>query len=251
MKVADPLWRNGENEEHDHPHHRSLWFAHGSVNGQDFWADGSNKGKIVHGKFLEATSGQDIGIIKSQNNWVAANGQIICSDTRIHRFYNRQEGQIMDFEVTIYASEGDVTFGDTKEGSMAIRLAPTLQVEGKVGKGHIIDSQGHRDNDAWGKRAAWCDYYGPLNNEMVGAAIFDHPQNQRHPTWWHVRAYGLFAANPFGIHDFEKKPAGTGDLIIKSGDSVTFRYRFYFHKGDYEHAKVAELYREYAAIKYL
>jgi hypothetical protein len=30
---------------------------------------------------------------------------------------------------------------------------------------------------------------------------------------------------------------------------VTFRYRFYFHKGDNEQAKVAELFREYAAAK--
>jgi len=155
----------------------------------------------------------------------------------------------MDFEVTIHASHGDVTLGDTKEGSMAIRLAPTMRVEGKVGKGHIINSEGQRDKEAWGKRAAWCDYYGPLNGKTVGVAIFDHPGNPRHPTWWHVRTYGLFAANPFGVHYFEKKPEGTGDMIIKADDSVTFRYRFHFHKGDCKQAKVAELYREYAATK--
>ena len=242
--------KDGENEEHDHPHHRSLWFAHGAVNGHDFWTDGSKNGKIIHDKLLEVASGQDVGIIRSQNNWVAAGGQIICTDTRTYRFYNQPEGRIMDFEVTIHASNGDVTFGDTKEGTMAIRVAETMRVEGKVAKGHIIDSEGRRDNDTWGKRAAWCDYCGPVNNEIVGVAILDHPQNPRHPTWWHVRAYGLFAANPFSVHDFEKKPAGTGDLIIKSGNSVTFRYRFYFHKGDSEQAKVKELYSEYAAIKY-
>ncbi len=26
-------------QEHDHPHHRSLWFAHGLVNGVDLWAE--------------------------------------------------------------------------------------------------------------------------------------------------------------------------------------------------------------------
>jgi hypothetical protein len=31
---------------------------------------------------------------------------------------------------------------------------------------------------------------------------------------------------------------------------VTFRYRFYFHKGDFQQAKVAEIYHEYAAIKH-
>ncbi len=242
--------KEGEDEEHDHPHHRSLWFAHGSVNGHDFWTDGSKNGKIVHDKFIEVASGQDVGIVRSQNNWVAANGQIICTDTRTHRFYNHPDDRMMDFEITIHASNGDVMFGDTKEGTMAIRVAETMRVEGKIAKGHIIDSESHKDNDAWGKRAAWCDYYGPLNKEIAGVAIFDHPQNQRHPTWWHVRAYGLFAANPFGVHDFEKKLAGTGDFTIKSGDSVTFRYRFCFHKGDFEQAKVAQFFSEYAAIKY-
>jgi len=250
MKVVDPLWREGQNEEHDHSHHRSLWFTHGAINGHDFWTDGSKKGSVVHDRFLQIASGQDMGIIQSQNRYVTSDGTIVCTDTRTHKFYNQPEGQIMDFEITIHASNGDITLGDTKEGSMAIRLAPTMRVEGKVGKGHIINSQGHRDNQAWGKRAAWCDYYGPLNGQTVGVAIFDHPQNQRHPTWWHVRPYGLFAANPFGVHYFEKKPAGTGDLTIKSGNSTTFRYRFYFHKEDFQQAKVAELYREYAAIKY-
>jgi hypothetical protein len=155
----------------------------------------------------------------------------------------------MDFEVTIHASHDDVTLGDTKEGSMAIRLAPTMRVEGSVARGHIVNGEGHRDGDAWGKRAAWCDYYGPIEGRVVGVAIFDHPSNPKHPTWWHVRTYGLFAANPFGAHDFEGRPKGTGDMKIKAGQSLTFRYRLYFHIGDTKQAAVAEHYEQYAAIK--
>ncbi len=247
-----PITEGGPDEEHDHPHHKSLWYTHGAVNGIDFWSDG--KGKIVHDKFLEISSGPKVGVIKSQNNWVAPDGKLVCTDTRTHRFYSRPEGQMMDFEVTIHASNGQVTMGDTKEGSMAIRLAPSMQLtptkamkaRGEAGKGHIVNSEGQTDNATWGKRAAWCDYYGPVNNEVVGVAIFDHPENPRHPTWWHVRDYGLFAVNPFGIHDFEKKPAGAGDFVIPAGQSATFKYRFYFHKGDEKQGKVAELYREYA-----
>jgi hypothetical protein len=62
-----------------------------------------------------------------------------------------------------------------------------------------------------------------------------------------VRDYGLFAVKPFGIHDFEKgKPAGAGDFVIPAGQSATFKYRFYFHKGDDKQGQVAEHYREYA-----
>ncbi len=236
---------DGPNEAHDHPHHKSLWYTHGAVNGVDFWADG--KGKIVHDKFLEISSGPKVGVIKSQNKWVAPDGKVICSDTRTHRFYNTPDGQMMDFEVTIHAANGEVTMGDTKEGSMGMRLAPTMRLKGEVGQGHIINSEGQTDGATWGKRAKWCDYYGPVDGKIVGVAIFDHPSNPRHPTWWHVRDYGLYAANPFGIHDFERKPAGAGDFVIPAGQSATFRYRFYLHTGDEKQGKVAEHYRDYAS----
>jgi sugar phosphate isomerase/epimerase len=242
-----PVDTSFPDDARDHVHQKSLWYTHGAVNGIDFWSDG--KGTIIHDKFLEVSSGPQSGVITSQNKWVAPDGKITLTDTRTHRFYNDPDGTLMDWEITLHASNGPVTFGDTKEGSMAIRLAPTLQLSGKVGKGHIVNSEGVTDNATWSKRADWCDYYGPLKGEVVGIAIFDHPSNPRHPTWWHVRDYGLFAANPFGIHDFEKKPAGAGDLVIPAGESVTFKYRFYFHKGDEKQGKVAEHYRDYAGGK--
>ncbi len=244
--------KNAENEEQDHPHHRSLWYAHGSVNGHDFWSEGADAGKTVHEEFTEIKSGKDAGVIRSKNKLVAKDGTIVCTDERTLRVYNRKDERLFDFEITVRASHGDLTFGDTKEGTMAIRLAETMRLKPNkfnAGKstGHIVNSEGVRDDATWGKRAKWVDYYGPVGDKTIGVAIFDHPENQRHPTWWHVRDYGLFGANPFGIHDFEKKPAGAGDLKVPAGYNVTFRYRFYIHSGDEKEGKVAERYEEYAA----
>ena len=239
-------------EEHDHTHHRGLWLAHSSVNGVDCWTENSN-GRILHAGFDEIKSGQDMGIIKSRDNWVSTNGTVLCTDDRTLRVYNRPENErLFDFEVTIHASHGNVTFGDNKDGMLAIRLAETMRLtpnkfnQGKP-TGHIVNSEGVRDADTWGKRADWVDYSGPVNDKIVGIAIFDHPKNPRHPTSWHVRDYGLFAANPFGKHDFEKlKDEHAGDLLILSGKSITFRYRIYLHEGDEKQAKVAERYAEFA-----
>jgi hypothetical protein len=240
--------KSGKEESHDHPHHRSLWYAHGAVNGQDFWTEGKGCGKIVQEEFLEISSGKDSGTIKSRNNWVSADGVVVCSDTRTLRIFeptNPSERRF-DFEITLEATHGAVTFGDTKEGTMAIRLAETMKL-GSPGKGHIVNSTGLHDNETWGKRSEWCDYYGPVDGKTVGVAIFDHPQNPRHPTWWHVRDYGLFAANPFGQHDFEKlKDKKAGDLTIPAGGSVTFRYRFYLHNGTEKDAQIAKKYQGYA-----
>ena len=243
-----------EAEERDHPHHRSFWYGHGEVNGHDFWSEGDKAGKTVHEAFTEIQSGPDTGVIKSKNQLVAKDGTIVATDDRTLRFYSRTDARLFDFEITIHASHGDLTFGDTKEGTMALRLAETMRLKpnkDNIGKptGHIVNSEGQRDGNTWGKRAKWVDYSGPVEGKIVGVAIFDHPQNPRHPTWWHVRDYGLFAANPFGLHDFENQPAGTGDLKLKSGESLTFRYRFYLHPSDEKEAQVAERYQEYANPK--
>jgi len=239
-------------EEHDHPHHRSLWFAHGAVNGHDFWSEAKNAGKIVHEGFDQIESGKKMGVIKSRNKWVAADGTVVCTDERTLRIYapTSASERLFDFEITIHASDSEVTLGDTKEGAMAVRLAETMRLKGKVGQGHIINSEGVRDGETWGKRAEWCDYYGPVEGKTVGMAIFDHPQNPRHPSWWHVRDYGLFAVNPFGQHDFERLPdKAAGNMTIPKGKSVTFRYRFCLHEGDEQKGKVAERYREYVGKK--
>jgi hypothetical protein len=239
-------------EEHDHPHHRSLWFAHGSINGHDFWSEEKDYGKTVHETFTRIKSGKTQGIIRSKNKWVTREGVVVCTDDRTLRIYEPKSPseRVFDFEITLHASNGELTFGDTKEGTMAMRLAETMRLKGPVGHGHIVNSQGVRDGDTWGKRADWCDYYGPVDGKIVGVAIFDHPQNPRHPTWWHVRDYGLFAANPFGEHDFEKLPDKTaGNLIVPAGHDLTFRYRFYLHLGDESQARVAEHYQEYSKTK--
>jgi hypothetical protein len=185
---------------------------------------------------------------------IAKDGTVVGTDERTLRVYNRTDHRMFDFEVTLRASHGELTFGDTKEGTMAVRLAETMRLtpneanRGRAG-GHIVTSEGVRDGQTWGKRAAWVDYHGPVEGGIAGVAIFDHPKNPRHPTWWHVRDYGLFAANPFGIHDFEKQPAGTGDLRVPAGESVTFRYRFYIHRGDEREADVARHYEDYATLE--
>ena len=98
----------------------------------------------------------------------------------------------------------------------------------------------------WGKRSAWVDYSGKAEGAAVGVAIFDHPANPRHPTWWHARDYGLFAANPFGEGSFTGDKSKNGSMTLAPGKSVRFRYRVYIHDGDTAQAGVAAAYRSWA-----
>jgi hypothetical protein len=257
-----PLEDDLEGEERDHPHHKGLWYGHRSVNEVGFWEEtgkpGVKLGQIVHESFEEVKSGAEAGVIREKNKWVVdESGELICTDVRTITIHQAKEGRVLDFEITITAGAKDAVFGDDKDGAMAIRVPESIRVEkvkvkgektGQPGEGHIVTSEGKKDAEAWGTKAKWCDYYGPVEGKTAGVAIFDHPGNPRYPTWWHVRGYGLFAANPFGQAQFEKLPdKRAGEFTIAAGQSATFRYRFYFHEGDTEQAKVAERYQEYVA----
>lgn len=248
-----PMQEDVDNEAHDHPHHKSLWYTHDDVNGVQFWMEYPGKSsKKKPGKIVQTSLQIEGPAIITENAWTSPEGKTVCLDTRTIAFGATDVGRYIDYSITLRATEGDVVFGDTKEGSMGIRTHPLLRLDtdekrgNHTAKGQSINSEGVEGREMWGKRAKWVDYWAPIEGNTVGIAIFDHPSNPRHPTWWHARNYGLIAANPFGIHDFEKKPDGTGDMKIKDGTSVTFRYRFLFHKGDHQEAKISEEYGTFA-----
>ncbi|MCA8972688.1 MAG: PmoA family protein, partial [Planctomycetes bacterium] len=238
-----PILPAAAGEEKDHPHQRSLWFAHGDVNGHDFWTEGKEAGRIVQTSIDAKRTTRDTALIRSSNDWIAASGDRVLRDERVLRFVERDGRRTMDFVVRMIASDGDLVFGDTKEGTMAIRLTPSMRVEGKVAKGHLLMSTGLRDTKAWGTRAAWLHAQGPplgaSDETLIGVVMFDHPQNLRHPSWWHARTYGLLAANPFGIHAFTKqskapRPKDAGRFALAADKTLTLRYRFLLHQGALE-----------------
>ncbi len=248
-------------ERQDHPHHRSLWFAHLNVNGYNFWAEKASYDKAKkkdeeiaklglqkHREFTRLQGGKDKGFITSVTDWIAPDGSKLLEDERRITFSATPAARIIDFDIDLKATEGPVTFADNKDGVFGLRLPTNLDVEQKdTGHqpGHIINSNGLTDAAAWGKPASWVDYYGTVKDEPLGVAILNHPGSFRYPTTWHVRTYGLFAANCFGYHDFDKT-AQPGDHTIAKGDTLKFRYRVIFHQGDVKAAKLDEAFAAYA-----
>lgn len=239
-----------QGESHDHPHHRGLWFTHGEVNGEDFWSEEARASKTVNTGFEEVQSGPVYGYFRAKTDWITREGKKIAEDTREVRVYNVADGRLMDFEVMMKPVGGPLVFGDTKEGSFGLRVPDSMRVVAGKGKGegHIETSEGIKDGATWGKPATWVDYYGPVEGETLGIAIFDHPAGFRHPTTWHVRDYGLFAANPFGLHDFnnDKQHPKLGEHTVPEGKTISFRYRIFFHKGTTAEANIPAVWNAFS-----
>ena len=232
----------------DHPHHSSIWIGHGKVSGVDFWLDGEDNGRIVHTGFKDVVSGENSASFTTTAQWVNPDGDVVLTDERRHTITAGPDGErSLDIAVTFKAGEDEVVFEDTKEGMMAIRVAPILSI--REGKGKIVTSAGKTNKKAWGTKAEWVSYYGadPKGTEVV-ITMMDHPQNLRHPTPWHARDYGLLGANPFGLHDFErvKDNPTLGNHTIPAGGVLTQRYRILLQKGQPDQAALRRSFTQFS-----
>ena len=252
-------------ETTDHPHHAGLFYGHGDVNGYNYWAiqnvptpasnADANMGRIVLDKVLSVTSGKEAGSINVVLNWLKPDGKPLLTETRKMTFYSHPMLRIIDFDFDLAAIDKAV-FRDTKEGTFAMRMATALEeppakpTPGSPARtGKLINAQGgEREANVWGKRSEWVDYSGEIDGEKVGVVMMDHPDNPRHPTYWHSRGYGLHSINPFGVSDFLNDKTQNGSLTIEPGQHVRFRYRVIIHPGRGP-ARLAELYQDYAKTK--
>ena len=227
-----PLGEKLPTEKEDHPHHRSLWFNHGSVNDLDFWMepDEEDDNQIKHREFRRAESTDGVAEIVAVNDWLN-NGKKICEDERTIKFGADENGRWIDFTVVVTASEGELLFGDTKEGAFGLRVPGEIDVDAKR---------------AWGASAEWVDYSGKIDGEPAGLVVFDMPDSFRHPTRWHVRTYGLFAANPFGESDFPPGDSKQGEVKLAKGEKLKLHYRALFYSGERTPEELAAIYKECA-----
>lgn len=237
---------NVPGESHDHLHHRGLWFSYDDVNGVKFWENDPSytKGRIgrIVVRNAEWKDGDRSGTLTAAIEWRDPDGKVLLNENRKMVFYSDPKLRIIDFQITLTAAE-DVTFGDTKEGAFAIRLADSFTAKNGA---RMVDADGRTGMaNIWGKRSNWVDYTAEVDGERLGVAIFDHPQNPRHPTYWHARDYGLFALNPFGQHAFDPKQEES-HWKLPSGKQIVFRWRVVIHPGDAETAHVADLYKAWA-----
>lgn len=254
-------------ESKDHPHHRALYFAHGDVNGVDFWTEGEPQGArevetvegrqfvsegMPHGRtvfkeMLTLYSSERSGQVSALFELLGPDGKVIAEQVQTYTFMAHSTLRIIDCEYTFRAGSDPVKLGDTKEGTFAIRVAQELKESNGA---RMVSSQGGIGEDQiWGKPAHWVDYTGTFGREQIGIAIFDHPSNFRHPTYWHARGYGLFAANPFGEHDFFADPERDGSVTLAPGESLTLRYRVIIHPGNPDDARLFERYQIYQALE--
>jgi hypothetical protein len=225
-------------------HHRGLWLGYGNINGFNFWEtefsyNNPKAGKVVT-KAIDQTESGAIGKIAGRFDWLSPSGEVLLEEARTMLFHSGAGPRIVDFDITLKAV-AKTTFGDSKDGFFAIRVAEPLN---ERHSGALLNSEGGRAMaQTWGKPANWVDYSGDLDGEKLGIALFEHPSSFHYPPRWHVRDYGLLAANPFAANAFDKQLAESS-VVLQPGQTVHLRYRVVIH-GVASPADLAGWYRDY------
>jgi hypothetical protein len=251
-----PLVPGTVGEATDHPHHKSIWFAHGNVNGHSYWDEKAVIRAVGEPRWLPKEAA-----LLVEHEWLATDTTEVLAreSTRLSFGCLAPEesplegGWWLQYQVRVTAVAPQLKFGDTKEGCFAMRTHPNLQLTNDpragvtTANGRALNSTGLRDKDLWGQPAQWVAYGGTIDDQPVTIVMMDHPTNLRHPTTWHARDYGLVAANPFGLHDFQKLPTGAGDFALSQGQCLEFCYRIAFMPTLLDESAIGEAYREFSA----
>jgi Methane oxygenase PmoA len=264
---AWPMDKDLPEKKKDHPHHHSAWFTHGDVipegmkfkskkgiEGVDFWTETKGTGGKLICTRVEPPKTSPAGpTITTHNEWRLAEGDKVLDETRKITFCNFGKAYLLVLDIDLEASVCPITFADTKEGTMAIRIHSDIAVEQGLG-GKMQNAEGKiNEKQIWGQKSAWCDYSGKIGNSVVGVAILDDPANP-YPAYWHARDYGLMTANPFGRDKHAKFPAAKGNntpVRLAKGERLHLRYGLLVHQGDAVDGKVGPLFQQFVKLREL
>ncbi len=219
-----------------HAHHNSLWIAHASVGGKDFWSD--KGGVIAHDQFELLEDGPVFCRSVQKTRWLD-DAKALLLERREFTYYRAAPAfRLLDVDLQFTPAGAEaVTFGKTTFGFLAARVAQSMTVFD--GGGEILNAQGDRNEpQAHLRHALWLDQSGPIaEGKWNGLAMFDHPANRNHPTGWHCRNDG-WAGAAFNMD---------GPYTLEAGDTLRLRYRICLHRGNAIDGQVARRYAEYAA----
>ncbi len=253
----------------DHQHHVGIFFAVDKVNGTNFWNNTAPPPQIKHVETKGVTGGTGKGKLEAVMHWIDPNGKILLEENRSMVFLagENEDEYAIDFSIDLTAGQNEVVFEDIEEGVFAVRVADCLREgssnvilkpgrplpeESISGTGRYFSSNGDETaKNVWGKRARWVALQGIRKAKVVGIAVLNHPASINYPTYWHVRSYGLFSANPLGQGDFQrqskykKNPVLPLHLTLKQGQKAHFRFLVIVYEGFRTKEQIEERFREF------
>jgi hypothetical protein len=227
----------------DHYHHHGIWFAWTKTEFEgkhpDFWNVGDNTGRVDFENVGKTWAGPVYAGFNSYQKYVALTGGPSKTalneewDVRVYDLGN--EYFVFDIVATQEcASKSPLILDEYRYGGMGVRGNREWKDKSKVS---FLTSEGKTRADGNATRGRWCHIGGPVDGQLAGIAVLDHPSNFRAPTPMRINP-----DDPF----FNYAPSQLGRFQIDPGKKFVLRYRYVVSDGPPDVKLLERLWNDYA-----
>lgn len=224
----------------DHVWHKALWWSWKAIDGVNYWEENQQGTDPV--KVKVTTNADGSAAIHATIAYHQPDRAPVAMEDRLIEVGPPGEtgSYLIRWRATFTpAGKKDVVFNKNSYGGFAIRMAAEFCGDEAAGRPawEFIRSE----DPAQGKSrpARWMAYRGTAQNGRAAAiAIFDHPDNPRHPALWQTRNH-----YPYLNPSFTCKEAYT----LAAGKSLTLTYGVLVHDGQAEPKAIERAWKRFAS----
>lgn len=234
----------------DHLHHHALMFAV-KVNGVNFWEESPTAGKQLHKSFTNSKSDVKTDTENDKRHdmrrasftelidWNNSSGQLLLTEKRTVEI--RQAANLnatfltwqSEFELPEGAESATIT-GAHYHG-LGMRFVKSMDTGGRFSNADGKPGTVFRGDERL-LRSTWCAYIANTDGKLITVAMFDHPNNPRHPaTWFTMTAPFAYLSATMNLY--------VEPLEVVAGKPLVLRYAVVVWDGKVDDDRINKLYQ--------
>ena len=206
----------------DHRHHHGLMYAV-QVGDVNFWHEFPDRhpGTQAHVS-LELLRGEKGTGFRQDLNWQSADGQTVALEDRAVRLVqagDREQPRLLDWHTRLVPAgeDGSAMLSGSHYYGLGLRFAPDMDRDAE-----FFNSSGEPGEIYRGAErlveADWCACTGTIDGEPVTVAMFDHPDNPRHPaTWFTMPEPFAYLSATLNLHNEKLEITRDNPLDVRYG----------------------------------
>ena len=176
---------------HDHLHHHALMYAI-KVDGVNFWEEHQAPGRQRHVRFVDPKIVKDgdrsKAVFTEQVEWEdPKTKKVLLLEERTMAVMREKKmgATVLNWQVkfSLPKAKGSATLTGSHYHGLGMRFLESMDKGGKFFTTEDKKGETVRGTEQL-TRSGWCAYTAKANGKPVTVAMFDHPQNVRHPAWW-------------------------------------------------------------------
>jgi hypothetical protein len=229
-------------EPHDHVWHRGLWFTIKFLNGENFWEENGDFGTQTSA-LPPSVSHSEGGVIAwaHEQEWQRPQGAgSVFHETRVITYRPLDAASYaLDWDICLRA-QSDVFLDRTPFTTWGGYGGLTMRGNRNWQKTRLLLSDDTTHDRPIGVPALWADLSGTFDggrDQSGGIALFDHPENVRHPSpWYGATGAGHYFNAAFLFHE---------TMQLAEGEELRLRYRALIHDGVLDAPQLQAAYDKY------